>query len=243
MKRLFLLMLLVVLLSPSAYVQAENAKPMWAANPVHCEGKASKLITISEYGRSKESTKIRAFKSLEEGGRKLNEGYRIIEEYWEFHDDWAYGYFLVQVAKELKCTNWERVEMNTTKYPFSARCLVPGMAQIWKGSKAKGGSMIALEAVGVAGIVASFSMKSSYERLMTEDPQYVEDYSNKADLWQNIGYGCIAFTAAIYVWSFIDGAVAPGKRHIQIGSKSYDYALAPVVSPQGDFGLAMQVKF
>ena len=241
MKRLFLLSLLVILVSSLAYCQVE--KPKWAASPVHYEGKSSKLVTLSDYGITKEEAKERALKSLHEEGRKLNEGYRIIEEYWEFKGQWAYGYFLVQVAKELKCSNWERVEMNTTKYPFSARCLVPGMAQIWKGSKAKGGSMIALEAVGVAGIVASFSMKSSYERLMTEDPQYVEDYSNKADLWQNIGYGCIAFTAAIYVWSFIDGAVAPGKRHMQIGSKSYDYDLAPVVSPQGDFGLAMQVKF
>jgi hypothetical protein len=241
MKRLFLLCLLALMLSPLAYSQAE--KPNWAVNPVHCEGKTSKLITISEYGRTKESTKTRAFKSLEEGGRKLNEGYRIVEEYWEFNDDWAYGYFLVQVAKELKCTNWERVDVNTTKYPFSARCLVPGMAQIWKGSKAKGGSMIALEAIGVGGIVASFCMKGSYERLMEEDPKFKQEYSDKADMWQNIGYGCIAFTAAVYVWSFIDGAVAPGKKHIQIGSKSYEYALAPIASPRGDLGLAMQVKF
>ena len=149
----------------------------------------------------------------------------------------------MQVAKDLKCTNWERVEINTTKYPFSARCLVPGMAQIWKGSKAKGGSMIALEAVGVGGIVTSFCLKASYERLMEEDPKYKQEYSDKADLWQNIGYGCIAFTAAVYIWSFIDGAVAPGKKHIQIGSKSYEYAFAPLANPYGDLGLAMRVKF
>jgi len=229
------------MVSSLAYCQAE--KPKWAANPVHYEGKTSKLITLSDYGITKEEAKERALKALEEGGRKLNEGYRIIEEFWDFKGQWAYGYFLVQVAKDLKCTNWERVEINTTKYPFSARCLVPGMAQIWKGSKAKGGSMIALEAVGVGGIVTSFCLKASYARLMEEDPKYKQEYSDKADLWQNIGYGCIAFTAAVYIWSFIDGAVAPGKKHIQIGSKSYEYAFAPLANPYGDLGLAMRVKF
>ncbi len=241
MKRILLLSLLTLMVSSLAYCQAE--KPKWAANPVHYEGKTSKLITLSDYGITKEEAKERALKALEEGGRKLNEGYRIIEEFWDFKGQWAYGYFLVQVAKDLKCTNWERVEINTTKYPFSARCLVPGMAQIWKGSKAKGGSMIALEAVGVGGIVTSFCLKASYERLMEEDPKYKQEYSDKADLWQNIGYGCIAFTAAVYIWSFIDGAVAPGKKHIQIGSKSYEYAFAPLANPYGDLGLAMRVKF
>ncbi len=245
MKRAFIISLLILLLSPLAFCQAEKveSKPNWAIKPVHVEGKTSKLVTISEYGRTKESAKIRAFKTLEEEGRKLDEGYRIIEEYWEYTDDWAYGYFLVQISNDLKCTNWEHVEMDTKKYPFSARCFVPGAAQIWKGSKGKGGFFIAAEAIGVGGIVASFSMKSSYERLIQEDPKYAADYSQKADLWQNIGYGCIAFTAAIYIWNVIDGAVAPGKRHIQIGSKSYNYAIAPMASPYGDLGLAMRIEF
>ena len=242
MKRIFLLLASIFVYASFTMAQIHREAPYWVTNPIYLDGNKSKVITkLNIFGVDQAEVK-------EKLRQAINEEYsdfKIIDQYWKNSDDnnWTYGSFLVQVCKGDKCANWERVEMNTTKYPFSARCLVPGMAQIWKGSKAKGGSMIALEAVGVAGIVASFSMKSSYERLMTEDPQYVEDYSNKADLWQNIGYGCIAFTAAIYVWSFIDGAVAPGKKHMQIGSKSYDYDLAPVVSPQGDFGLAMQVKF
>ena len=245
MRRIVSLFLLLAVLSPLAYCQVEKARPEWAISPIHVEGKASKLVTISEYGRTKESTKARAFRTLEDQGKKLNEGYRIIEEYWEYTSDWAYGYFLVQISNELKCTNWEHVEMNTTKYPFSARCFVPGMAQIYKGSKVKGGLIIGGEVLGVAGIVTCFSMKGQNERWAQESRKAndIQYYTDRADMWQNIGYGAIAFTAAIYVYNVIDGAIAPGKKHIQIGSKSYNYALAPMVTTRGDLGLAMRVNF
>lgn len=246
MRKLFLLVILTSLLSPFVYsqdTQIGKEKPEWAVKPVHIEGKNSKLVTISEYGKTKESARVRAFQSLEDRGYKLNEGYRIIDEYWYFTDEWAYGYFLVQIADEPKCSNWEKVEMNTTKYPFSARCFVPGMAQIYKGSKVKGGLIIGGEALGVAGIVTCFSMKSSYERLIQEDKKHAQIYADKADMWQNIGWGCVAFTAAVYIYNVIDGAIAPGQKHIQLGKKSYNYAIAPVVTTRGDLGLAMRLNF
>lgn len=243
MKKYIILFMMSIMLSPLAYGQVEKAKPEWAVNPVHFEGKRSKVITISEYGRSKESTKVRAFKVLEAEGRKLDEGYRIIDEYWEYTSDLAYGYFLVQIPHEMKCSDWEYVELNTTRYPFSGRCFVPGMAQIYKGSKVKGGLIIGAEALGVAGIVTSFSMMASYDRLVLEDKKHASVYADQADLWQNIGWGSIAFTAAIYIYNVIDGAVAPGKRHIQIGSKSFNYAIAPMATPRGDVGFAAQFTF
>lgn len=243
MKRLFILSLIAILLSPLAYCQAEQVMPNWAINPVHCEGKTSKLVTLSDYGITKDDAREKAFKSLEIGGRKLNEGYRIIEEFWEFKGNWAYGYFLVQISNDLKCTNWERVEINTNKYPFSGRVFVPGMAQIYKGSKVKGGLIIGGEVLGIAGIVTCFSMKASNERLMQEDKKHAAIYADRADMWQNIGFGAIAFTAAIYIYNIIDGAVAPGQKHIQIGSKSYNYAIAPLVTSRGDVGFAMRMNF
>lgn len=245
MKKVLLISLLMVMLSPFAFAQTEKAKqkPNWAENPVHFEGKTSTLITISEYGRTKESTIARAFKTLEDEGRKINEGYRIIEEYWDFEPEWAYGYFLVQVSKEKTCSNWERVEVNTTKYPFSGRVFVPGMAQIYKGSKVKGGLIIGGEVLGVAGIVTSFSMKASNERLMQEDRKHASTYAEQADMWQNIGFGAIAFTAAVYIYNIIDGAVARGKNHIQIGSKAYEIAFMPMATPRGDVGLAARITF
>ena len=247
MKKFNLLFLMTILLTPFAFGQAEKVStaPKWVSNPIHAEGQTSKLVTVTDYGITKEEARERAFKALHEGGRKLNEGYRIIEEYWDFKGNWAYGYFFVQISNELKCTNWEHVEMETTKYPFSARCFVPGMAQIYKGSKVKGGLIIGGEVLGVAGIVTCFSMKGQNERWAQESRKAndIQYYTDRADMWQNIGYGAIAFTAAIYIYNVIDGAIAPGKKHIQIGSKSYNYALAPMVTTRGDLGLAMRVNF
>lgn len=169
---------------------------------------------------------------------------RIIDEYVERTPGSPYKvYLLVQTAKN-PTYEYEDVSV-TRKYPFSGRCFVPGAAQIWKGNKGKGGFFIAATALGAGGIVASFCMKSSYEKLIQEDPKYAMEYSQKADMWQNIGFGCIAFTAAIYLWNVIDGAVAPGKEHVWIrkSSKIKGVSLAPTASPYGDFGLAMQLKF
>lgn len=167
---------------------------------------------------------------------------RVVDEYVERIEAGQYRvYLLVQTAKN-PSLSFEPITLSE-KYPFSGRVFVPGMAQIHKGTKAKGGIIIGAEALGVAGIVTSFSMKATNEKLMYQDPKHMAAYDSRANMWQNIGYGCIAFTAAVYIYNIIDGIVAPGKKHIQIGKNSYDMAVAPLVTTCGDFGLAMQVKF
>ncbi len=256
MKRFSLICLFCIILSPFAILQADDEQPFWVSKPVHIDGKTTYVMTVNAFGYSKEDARNEAEKQIAaERGRNagkyvgvntnnnLSYSYRIIDEYWKYSDDNKYvtGNFLVQICKTNNCTEWEEVEV-TNKYPFSARCFVPGMAQIYKGSKVKGGLIIAGEAVGIGGIVTCFSLKSSYEKLMQEDPKHMAEYSQNADLWQNIGWGCIAFTAALYVYNIIDGAVARGDKHITVKPSKY-VALAPMVSPRGDVGLAMQIKF
>lgn len=167
---------------------------------------------------------------------------RIIDEYIENVESGTYKvYLLVQTAKN-PTYELESVIISN-KYPFSGRVFVPGMAQIYKGSKVKGGIIIGAEALGVAGIVTSFSMQASNLALIQQDPKHKATYASNANTWQNIGFGCIAFTAAVYIYNIIDGIVAPGKPHIQIGSKNYNVAFAPMATPRGDYGLVMQVKF
>lgn len=250
MKKIFVLIIAILSFIPYVECQVSRNEPEWATNPIYLEGnlegKTSKIITkLNIFGVNQDEVKDKLNRELSD---EYGEGnYHVIDSYWKNSEDnnWTYGSFLVQVCKSEKCSKWEHIEMNTTKYPFSARCFVPGMAQFYKGSKVKGGLIIGGEALGVAGIVTCFSLKAQNERWLQEskkasDKQY---YADRADMWQNIGFGCIAFTAAVYIYNLIDGAIAPGKKHIQIGPKSYNYALAPLVTPQGDMGLAMQIKF
>lgn len=164
---------------------------------------------------------------------------RVISEYVEQLGPGEYKvYLLVQTAKN-PTFDYEQVRIST-KYPFSARCFVPGMAQIYKGSKGKGAFFISAELLGVGGIVLSSAMKSSDERLMREDPKHRAEYSDRADMWQNVGYGCIAFTATMYLINVIDGIAAHGKPRIFINR---NLAVTPTISFDGSMGLAMRYKF
>lgn len=108
----------------------------------------------------------------------------------------------------------------TGRYPFSARVFVPGMAQLHKGSTAKGWLFIAAEAACIGGIVAAECLRASYDSKVksTHNANLIKDYANTRDNWCNIRNGAIAGAAAIYVWNIIDGIAAKGKRrHFAVG--------------------------
>lgn len=71
----------------------------------------------------------------------------------------------------------------TGRYPFSGRVFVPGWAQFHKGSKGKGIFFIIAEAACIGGIVATESMRASYESKFssTHDADKKRSYANKAD--------------------------------------------------------------
>lgn len=167
-----------------------------------------------------------------------------IDEYWEYKNGMYYVTRLFAKSELHGRPIFDEVEYNN-KYGAEGfvRSLIPGWGQIYKGSKVKGGLIIAGEALGIGGIVASYSMKASYEKLMQEDPKHIKDYSMSADMWQNIGYGCIAFTAAIYIYNLIDAAVAPGARRVIVLPRQQSMLLIPSVSLDGTVGLAMKYNF
>ena len=170
----------------------------------------------------------------------------FIDEYWELDDTGSYRlYSLFAVSIPNVKPQFDTYTLSTHYKPSEGlvRSLVPGWGQIYKGSKIKGGLIIAGEAVGVGGIVTCYSMKASYEKLMQEDPKHIKDYSMNADMWQNIGYGAIAFTAAIYIYNLIDAAVAPGARRVIVLPRQQTVSFAPTVTMDGSVGLAMKYNF
>lgn len=171
---------------------------------------------------------------------------KFIDEYWERYDDGEYRLFsLYAVSIPNTKPQFDTYTLSTHYKPSEglARSFVPGWGQIYKGSKTKGGLIIAGEALGVGGIVTCYSMKASYEKLMQEDPKHIKDYSMSADMWQNIGYGCIAFTAAVYIYNLIDAAVAPGARRVIVLPRQQTMAIVPYVTYDGSAGLAIKLNF
>ena len=134
-----------------------------------------------------------------------------------------------------------RMEANN-RPPFSARVFVPGMAQLHKGSTFKGISFIALETVAVGGIVAFEGLRSSYKAKIntTHDVQDRQNYIDKTNNMQNLRNGFIAGALAVYAWNVVDGIVAKGKKHMEVGRVTMRFA--PFATPEAG-GLAMNIQF
>ena len=168
-----------------------------------------------------------------------------IDEYWERKNGLFYVSRLYAKSELHGNPIFDEIAYKTdyTIAEGLVRSLIPGWGQIYKGSKVKGGLIIAGEAIGIGGIITCYSMKASYEKLIKEDPKHAKDYSMSADMWQNIGYGCIAFTATVYIYNLIDAAVAPGARRVIVLPRQQSLTVTPSISYDGSVGIAMRYKF
>ena len=131
----------------------------------------------------------------------------------------------------------------TGNYPFSARVFVPGMAQLYKGSTAKGVFFIIGEIACVGGVVAAECLRASYDSKIksTQNIEQLKSYINSRDNCENIRNGFIVGAAALYVWNVIDGIVAKGKkRGIMVGDAQLKFA--PYAAPQNS-GIAFALNF
>lgn len=123
------------------------------------------------------------------------------------------------------------------KYAF-----VPGMAQIKKGSVAKGACFIAGEVVFIGGIVVSECMRANYVQKinMTHNAnakqQYLQ-YANTCAIVRNVS---IAGAVAVYIWNVIDGIVAKPKNQINIGQANLNFM--PYADTES-MGLAVNINF
>lgn len=128
----------------------------------------------------------------------------------------------------------------TGHYPFSARVFVPGMAQLHKGSKAKGLFFIVGEAACVGGLVIAESLRASYDSkaVSTQNTKQKKTYYDRADNCENIRNGLIAGAAVLYIWNVIDGIAAKGKkRTVMLGDSQL--RISPYATPQcGGFALS-----
>lgn len=175
------------------------------------------------------------------GDQKMIVTARILDEYAEEvgYNNWRV-YLLVQTLKHPQYS-FENITV-TDQYPFSARAFVPGMQQLYKGQKTKGIMFIAAEVACVGGIVVSEGLRTSNINLInsTHNAQQRAQYTDKANMWQNVRNGFIAATAAVYVWNVVDALAAKGARYVKQGSAQF--ALAPYANGE-TVGFAMNVKF
>jgi hypothetical protein len=152
-------------------------------------------------------------------------------------------YVLIAIQKDVTMSPDFDRQGFTDVYAFSPRAFVPGMAQLHKGSKAKGIMFIVGETAFVGGIVVAESLRASYESKIgsSHNAATMQDYIDKADMCSNVRNIAIAGAAALYVWNIIDGIAAKGNLHLRLLSNA-NVKITPYATPLSS-GLTLNVKF
>lgn len=165
---------------------------------------------------------------------------RIIDEYYVRHNNGYTVYLLVQTAKNPNF-QFESVSISN-EYNVSARAFLPGMAQIYKGSKVKGYSIIAMQALSIGGIILCENERSTNIKKSIEHPKFAVEYSGRASDWSTARDICIGVAAGIYVYNIIDAYVAKGKTRLVFDSYGSGLAISPHVSSHS-VGLNLAYNF
>lgn len=165
---------------------------------------------------------------------------RIIDEFVEHSTSGYKVYLLVQTAKN-PTYPYESVSISDD-YKVSGRAFVPGMAQLYKGSKTKGYSVISAQLLSVASIILCENQRSSYQKKAIEQPKFAREYSGKASNWETGRNISIGLAAGIYVYNIIDAFVAKGRRRIFVNSKDTSFSVSPQFS-QNSASLAVVCNF
>ncbi len=175
------------------------------------------------------------------GERNLIVKARIVDEYVQHTTNGYTVHLLVQTAKN-PTYPYESVTVSN-EYDFSARAFIPGMAQIYKGTKVKGYSIIAAQALSVAGIIMAENQRASYVKKMKEQPRFIKEYNTKADNWETGRNICIGVAAGIWVYNLIDAAVAKGAHRVLVKrADGSSLSVRPMATPYGA-GASLAFRF
>ncbi len=164
---------------------------------------------------------------------------RRIGEYWNPHKQKNEYYALFAIPEEgsnvcLSCLT------ETTSYsnePMTwGLSLIPGAAQMHKGSYVKGGIIMAGSVALAGGIIAFENMRSEYMSKITQthSSDIKKAYNNKANNCETARNICIGGFAALYIYNVVDAFIAPGARRIIV---------TPTATTEGQYGISASYNF
>lgn len=125
-----------------------------------------------------------------------------------------------------------------------AMSIIPGVGQWYKGSKVKGVSIFAAEALSVGAIILCENQRASYVKKATENPRQAKEYGNMADNWATGRNISIGIAAGVWVYNIIDAAVSRGARRVILKNRPTTHmTLAPFVVPKSGAGVSLTYNF
>lgn len=180
--------------------------------------------------------------SVNISGREIDLIAKQLDEYWTQQNNngnTLYQMTVLYQSAVVPSPNFDFV-LITSKYNQTAdylRAIVPGWEQLYKGSTAKGITIMGGTTVLAIGTILSENMrKSYYEKIyQTHSADSKKEYANLSNNYKMIRNVCIGGMAALYIYNVVDAIVAPGANHV--------VQFAPMVSPQGMVGATVVKEF
>ena len=183
----------------------------------HFTGKATTEILNQQEGQSARSS-VNFRMVFQDESQSVTFDAVLVDEYWEAISSGNYRYyalFAVSDKGDKACFD----EFSTTRTYGALPALmsvVPGVGQLYKGSKVKGFTMLGGAALCTAAIVYCDNLRASYVTKMHEQPRHAQTYKSKADNYETARNVAIGVTGALVVYSIVDAAVAPGVTRIKV---------------------------
>ena len=164
----------------------------------------------------------------------------LIDEYWERDDNGSYQLTRLYAKSELgQMPLYDNLEL-TTKYHSDPAtwglCLIPGAAQIHKGSYLKGGIIAGGSVAIAAGAIVCNSLRDKNivkinQSHSADVRKYYNDKANNCVTARNV---CLGTLAALYIYNIVDAFVAPGARRIIVH---------PTATMDGQLGVGASYNF
>lgn len=155
---------------------------------------------------------------LREKDKQLDITFRSVDEYWKEKN----GIYEVDILFAVSNQNsynpgiFDNIT-TTTKYGAAGLLsIIPGAGQMYKGDMAKGISFLVVDVACASGIVLCECTRAAYAAKITQQPQYAQQYSTRANNWSTGRNICIGVTAGIWLWNIIDAFAAKGARRVKV---------------------------
>ena len=182
-------------------------------------------IIQSSKGKYEEQTQQHSAFKIETDAFKTS--FEMVDEYV---DKGGLYWFLFEVALDPENVSFDKVEF-TTNYGARAvlrSVVVPGWGQMYKRSVGKGVTVLSLQVVTVAGVVACNSLSNNYynKTLAERNNTLREQYQDKSTTYRNVRNGFIVAAGAVYAYNIVDAIAAKGAKRYKVSVSSAGLTLS-----------------
>ncbi|MCH5174730.1 MAG: hypothetical protein J1F40_02465 [Prevotellaceae bacterium] len=210
-----------------------------------------KLSQLWDNGKLTERVDYNAVTTTSVKSKEIHLFVENIDEYWTRDNSGNYYMTKLYAKSELgQAPLFDNVELTTNYASDPATwglALIPGAAQIHKGSYLKGGLILGGTVALVGGIIFTETQRADYVSKIakTHNADLKRAYATKRDHFATGRNICIGAVSALYVYNLIDAIVTPGARRIVVHQRpnGNTYTFIPTISTEGNPMMTASITF